>query len=616
MFQFIRPYLGWIAISIALSLIIVSLEGLSYWFSGSLVQALFSPDELAVTKPAALSFKTYNLYLKYLTYQLIGSGDKFDMLKMICMAVALTFLFKNLFDYAKGLLLCMLNLRIIADIRNFLYKHLLMLPVSYFDRNKSGEMISLVVNDVANLNNSMTSTFDKLLIEPIRLIFCCTMIFIINPKFALTILVILPVLALFINQIGKVIRRRSTRSMEAQAGLLSVLHETVNGIRAVKMFNMNAVEYTRFAEETKKFNRTSFRTAIASSVSSPIIETIGAFTVVVLLWFGGRVVLAEKGFNAGDFVQFLLFIFAAYRPLKAIGGIYGTIQSGFASADRVFKLIDTPREPLLPITEERLPTFTKTIQFTNVSFSYPECEPQVLRDINITATKGQIIAIVGSSGSGKSTILDLLPRFYRVTSGAILIDGENIDDLDLAGLRHLFGIVAQDTILFNETVFNNIAYSGGENVSEARVIEAAKASNAWEFIEKMPNGLSTIIGERGIMLSGGQRQRLSIARALLKNSPILILDEATSALDTESERLVQGAINNLMQNRTTFVVAHRLSTVTHADLILVLENGQIVEQGTHENLLKHNKRYRQLYDMQFAPVNAGVLTASAQSKTA
>jgi subfamily B ATP-binding cassette protein MsbA len=365
------------------------------------------------------------------------------------------------------------------------------------------------------------------------------------------------------------------------------------------MFNMHDFETAKFKNENRLFKQRNFRTIIVQAVSGPVIEILGVTVVIVLLWYGGREVLQNGRFGAEDFVRFLIFLFSTFAPLKALTDINNTLQRGFAAAERVFSALDSPAEPLAPVTAASIPAFSREISFSHVNFTYPGCGEEVLHDINFMLPKGNIVALVGSSGSGKSTLLDLLPRFYPVTDGVISIDGKDLRAMDLAGLRSLFGIVAQETVLFNESVRANIAY-GLSDISTEAVISAAKAAQAWEFIEKMPRGLDTVIGERGVMLSGGQRQRLSIARALLRNPPILILDEATSSLDTESERLVQEAINSLVQNRTVLVVAHRLSTIRHADMILVLDKGSIVERGTHDELLRKNGRYKQLHDIQFA----------------
>jgi subfamily B ATP-binding cassette protein MsbA len=527
--------------------------------------------------------------------------------------MALSFLLKNIFLYLKAITMYRLNLSVVRDMRNRLFAHSLALPVSYYDRTKSGNVVSLIVNDVTSINNSMTSTFDKIIVEPLRLLFFVGTLFVINYKFTLAVFLIFPALGFLITLIGRTVRRRSKRVMEHLSSLLSILNETVSGIRIVKIFGTQGAESEKFKTENNRFVRQSFRSNYIGALASPITEVMGVIVVVILLWYGGNQVLRSGGFGAEDFTRFLVFLFSVFTPLKEISKLNTTLQTGFASADRVFSALDSPIETLgaenetgsLKTTERRVkpaaaqPVFNDKIEFSNVSFAYPGCEETVLKDICFEIKRGSAAALVGSSGSGKSTTLDLLPRFYDITSGRISIDGADIRAMDLAGLRKLFGIVAQETFLFNDTIAANIAY-GLPGAGRDAIAAAANAANAWEFIEKLPNGLDTVIGERGVMLSGGQRQRLSIARALLLNPPILILDEATSSLDTESERLVQAAINNVMENRTVLVVAHRLSTIRHADQILVLESGKIVERGTHEELLAKNMRYKYFYDIQFS----------------
>jgi subfamily B ATP-binding cassette protein MsbA len=604
MIGYATAYWPLIALSLTLSFLVVIFEGISLWFGASLVNTLFVPSAAPV-QPAQFSIATVNEWLKYYTWFVIRRESPLGSLKVVCLLMAAAFFLKNILIYAKSLVMALLNLRIIRDMRDQLFGHVLKLPVSYFDRSKSGNIISLVVNDVAIINESMTSTFDKLFSEPMRVAFFVTVLFIINVKLTLAVFIVFPVLGFLIAKIGQAVRRRSKRVLETLAGLLSILHETVGGIRAVKMFNMNEFEEGKFKNENGQFLHRSFRSVKVSSVSSPMTEALGVVVVIILLWYGGQQVLRSHGFGAEDFVRFLFFLFSVFAPLKTLGNINNTLQRGFAAADRVFTILDSPIEPIGAVKPGMVPEFKSAIAVSHVNFTYPNCVEEVLHDIDFTLEKGSIIALVGSSGSGKSTLLDLLPRFYPVTSGVVTVDGKDINAIDLAGLRSLFGIVSQETVLFNETVRNNIAY-GMTNASPDEVVQAAKAAQAWEFIEKMPAGLDTVIGERGVMLSGGQRQRLAIARALLLNPSVLILDEATSSLDTESEKLVQEAINALMIRRTALVVAHRLSTIRHADMILVLDKGCIVERGTHEELLRLCKRYKYLHDIQFADRPASV----------
>jgi len=621
MLGYLRPYAALIAAALVFALLAVAFEGLSLWFSASLVQTIFDHTALEVSKPE-YSIANVNDILKYWTYLFINAKGPLVALQIVCGLMSLSFLFKNFFIYLKSVVMTRLNLSVVRDMRNELFAHALALPVSYYDRTRSGNVISLVVNDVTSINNSMTSTFDKIIVEPLRLVFFTTMLFLINYKFTLAIFVIFPALGFLITLIGRTVRRRSKRVMEHMASLLSILHETVNGIRIVKIFGTHDAESRKFREENSRFVRQSFRSSYIGALASPITEVMGVVVVVILLWYGGRQVLGADGFGAEDFTRFLVFLFSIFTPLKEIGKLNTTLQTGFASAERVFAALDSAVEGEVDVSiggnnsgssvdgngggsaSNKNAALTKTsfdnnITFSNVNFNYPGCEETVLKDISFEIKKGSVAALVGSSGSGKSTTLDLLPRFYDITGGEICIDGVDIREMGLANLRKLFGTVSQETFLFNDTVASNISY-GMPNAPRESVISAAKSANAWEFIEKLPGGLDTVIGERGVMLSGGQRQRLSIARALLLNPPILILDEATSSLDTESERLVQAAINNVMENRTVLVVAHRLSTIRHADMILVLENGMVVERGTHEELLAKNSRYKYFHDIQFA----------------
>lgn len=606
MLKYLFVYWPWIIISVSLSFLVVTFEALSLWFGASVVQTIFKPDGMILVRPDVTFHNlgtSLNALLKYYTILVIQRENPFDSLKIVCVIMAFTFFMKNALTYSKSLVTSRLNLNIIRDMRNQLYDHSMRLPVTYFDRSKSGNMMSLIQNDVQSINASMTGTFDKLFTEPMRIIAFVALLFIINAKLTLAVFVIFPVMGFLISSIGKSVRRRSKRVLEYMSELLSILHETIGGIRAVKMFNMNDAEAKKFATENDKFIHHSYKSSSIASLSSPLTEVLGVVAVIILLWYGGHQVLAAKGFGAEDFVKFLLFLFSIFTPLKTLTNINNTLQQGFAAAERVFAALDSKPEILQPLKPGNIPSFQESIEFKHVHFTYPGCTDEVLNDLNITIKKGSIVALVGSSGAGKSTILDLVPRFYEISSGNILIDGVDVKTMDLVGLRHLFGIVSQETVLFNETVFKNIAY-GLPDAKYDQVKSAALAANAWEFIERMPSGLDTVIGERGVMLSGGQRQRLSIARALLRNPPVLILDEATSALDTESEQFVQTAINTLIENRTALVVAHRLSTIRHADTIIVLENGRIVEQGPHQELLALGKRYKYFHDIQFASLIA------------
>lgn len=598
MLSYLRPYAFLFVFSLALSWVIVGLEGLSLWLSAPLVKTLFLPD---ATPPILPDLKIANAYglLKYYTYTTLQRYDPTTALKFVCLFMALAFLAKNFVTYAKHLIVGRLNLCIDRDLRNDVYRHALTLPITYYDRNSTANITAFVVRDVNSVNQSLTTTLDKLILDPFRVMFFLVMLMMISIKLTLVIIVVLPILSFVIWTIGTTVRRRSRKMLKVFSGLVAILGEVVSGIRIVKMFSMERSEQKKFEAESQQFVTRSFRAYVVSSLSGPITETLGVIVAALLLWYGGREVLSGRGISPEDFMLFLIYVFSCFKPLKSLTSINSVLQTGFASADRVFGLLDTPPEKLPEPATASAPELREGIEFRDVHFTYPATTDEVLHGVSFTIKRGQVIALVGPSGSGKSTILDLLPRFYEIQSGAIFIDGVDVRQLDLPVLRRHFGTVAQETVLFNDTVLGNISY-GVPGATQEQVVACAKAANAWEFIEKLPQGLQTIVGERGTLLSGGQRQRLAIARALLRNPPVLILDEATSSLDTESERLVQQAVNTLMQSRTVLVVAHRLSTIRHADQILFLENGSIVERGTHEQLYAGSGRYRRLHDMQFA----------------
>ncbi len=602
MLGYVRPYLHWLFFSVLLSLCIVAAESVSLWTVGTLTEVLFNPDKSHVTSHA-FSWNELNSFLKAWFYSLVHSSKPHITLMRVCLIFLVSFFLKDLFIYIKSLVVAFLNLRVVRDVRNSLYSHTLRLPVSYFDQNKSGNVMSIVLNDVQRINAAMTNTISKLVTEPIRLVTFIVLLLIINFKMTLLVFLIYPILGYVIVRIGKTVKRRSKRVLNDMAGLVSVLRETIAGVRIVKMFNMNEAETAKFHQENNKFVHSSFRSRKVRALTSPLTETLGICMAVGLLWYGGREVLSHKGMTAEDFVRYLTLLIFSYQPWKALGGINNTIQSGLAAADRIFGILDMPAEQVFPAQSRHVPCFNRAISFQDVCFTYPGTQKQVLHHISLTVEKGEVVALVGASGAGKSTMLDLLARFYEVNQGSIRIDDQDIRDVDVASLRRLYGIVTQQTVLFNDTVYNNIGY-GVSHASIDQVVEAAKAANAHEFITQLAEGYQTFIGENGVMLSGGQCQRISIARALLKNPSVLIFDEATSSLDTESEKLVQSAIQRLMKNRTTLVVAHRLSTVQHADNIVVMDQGRIVEVGDHRTLLAQQGRYKQLYDMQFADPGA------------
>ncbi len=596
--SFVKPYSGQLALALVASLFYVIFNSASIWLTASLIDTIFKDEPVASqVETAPQTHMNLNQVLKQKTKQLIYRDNPVDTLKVLCIVILATFLFKNVFFYIQGLSMGFVNLKIIQDLRDRLYEKLNVLSMSFFDKNRAGNLSSILINDVTSVKNSIANSFTKLLIQPINILVMVGLLFVISWQLSLVAIIVIPVSAFFIVKIGQSIRRKSRRINVQIADVMTILHEMLNNVRIVKAFATEDYENERFQKSNLRHFFLEFRRTKLSALTSPINEVLGVGIGVILLWYGGLQVLHHQALTSEDFIRFIIILFAMLQPLKSMSGVNNVIQNGLAAAERIFGILDSPVDIQDKPNAKELTEFNHSIVYQDVSFRYEN--EWVLRDINFEIAKGQVIAFVGPSGAGKSTIVDLLPRFYEVNSGAITVDGHDVRDLTQKSLRQLLGIVTQETILFNDTIAYNIAY-GMEDVSQEAIEEAARAANAYEFITRMPRGFETQIGDRGVKLSGGQRQRLSIARALLKNPPILILDEATSSLDTESEQLVQSAIDQLMHERTTLVIAHRLSTVIHADLIIVLEDGRIVERGDHQTLLEQNGVYKRLYDIQFA----------------
>jgi len=578
----------------------VLLNTITLWITASLINNILSDFNKLVGEQfqfASSSSLTLNEKLKYWTNGLILRDTAKETLQVLCVSILIIFLLKNVFLYLKNITLTIVQFRLITELRNKLYIHFHKLSLSFFNQHKSGELTSIVVNDVANMRQALTIGFQRIFVEPINIIAFTALLFIISWKLALIAITIIPLAGLVIVNISRSIRRKSRRTAVKIAGITNILTETLTSMRVVKAFSMEDYEVDRFSNETRNYYNLIFRRARLRSLAPPITETMGVIIGVALLWVGGTEVLNAQGLTSEDFIRFILIMFSGLQPIRSLSNVFAEIQVGAASAERVFVILDNPPTIVDEFDAVIIDTFEDKIQINDVSFKY-ESDDTVLKNISFEIEKGSAVALVGSSGAGKSTLADLIPRFYDVNQGAIEIDGQDIRHVTLNSLRRLMGIVTQETILFNDTIKANIAY-GQKDVDDKQVIAAATAANALEFIEELPEGLDTVIGEKGVKLSGGQRQRLAIARAIMKNPPILILDEATSALDTESERLVQEALGTLMTDRTVLVIAHRLSTVTNADKIIVLEKGQIKEMGTHDELIQKNGLYSNLYNVQF-----------------
>lgn len=505
---------------------------------------------------------------------------------------------KGVCFYAGTYLVNLAGFGVITDLRNELYGSVLRRSVAFFQKHTTGSLISTIVNDIDKIQFATSQVLAEFLQQFFSLIFIAAVVVALGGKFAWVLLVFVPFIVFSAGRLGRQVRSATRKGQDRLAEIQNILHETFTGNRIVKAFGMEGSETSRFHGAARRLLKANMRSVAAAAVSSPMMDIFGAVAISLLLLLGRDQIKANV-FTPGTFVAFIFAVFKLYEPVRKFAGFYNNFQQALGASSSVFLFMDADDEVKEKPRALALPAFHREIAFEHVSFSYNDGDQRdVLRDIDLRVHAGEVLAIVGSSGSGKSTLVHLLPRFFDVTGGAIRIDGHDLREVTLSSLRSQIGIVAQDTILFNDTVRNNIAY-GQAHASQQRVMEAAKAAFAHDFISAMPEGYNTVIGERGFRLSGGERQRLSIARALLKNAPILVLDEATSALDTESERMVQQALHNLMVGRTVFVIAHRLSTVRRADRIVVLENGAISDMGSHEDLLTRLGTYRRLYELQF-----------------
>ena len=599
--QLLFHFWPYIFISSLAAIVFVFLNTASIWLTASLINNILADFDKIVQAQAEWAGKaglTLNEKLKYWTNVLILRETPLESLKILCLSILTVFFIKNIFLYIKNILLRIVELKLVKEIRDRLFKHIQTLSLGYFNRQHTGSITSIVMNDVEQLQIALAVVFQRLFVEPINILTFVALLFIISWKLALIAIIIIPLAGIAIFSIGRSIRRKSRRTQAKIAEIMQILTETVTSIRIVKAFVNEKEEVKNFTRESKHYFKLLLKRARLDLIAGPTTETFGVIIGVVLLWYGGMEVLAQKGVSAEDFIRFILILFSILGPIKQLSNVNLKIQIGAASAERIFGLLDTPPEIVEDPDPVELDVFNNAIEFDQIHFEYSDADERVLDGVSFTIKKGEIVALVGPSGSGKSTIADLIPRFFDVSKGALRIDGNNVRKISFSSLRGSMGIVTQEVILFNDTIRKNIAY-GQSDVTEEAIQKAAEAANALEFIKQTPDGFDTLIGERGVNLSGGQKQRLAIARALLKNPPILILDEATSALDTESEKMVQKAIEVLMKDRTVLVIAHRLSTVQNADKIVVLDKGKILEVGSHNELYEKGGLYRRLYDIQF-----------------
>lgn len=604
--RYVKGYWGYASLNILFNIlsVIFSLFSLAMLFP--FLQVLLFADDDMLRKTIEKGIPSFTLSaasitdnVNYYLAKVITEQGKLDALVYICLFVIINIFLKNLFRYLGMFFVAPIRINVVRDMRNKMFGKILQLPLSYYSEERKGDIMSRMTTDVQEIEWSIMKSLESIFREPVTIVMYLGTMIVVSPQLSLFSLILLPISGLLIGRIGKSLRRSSTQQKEKIGLLISLMEETLGGLRIIKGFNAEKNVNRRFHDVNQEYTGVSLKIQRKVDLASPISEFLGVTVLVTVLYFGGKLVLGADPSINGSILIFYIAIFSQLlQPAKSFTEAYYSVQKGLASAERIDKILDAE----VSIRDAENPTpltkFEKEIEYKNVSFAYREGEVGwVLDNVNLKIQKGKTIALVGQSGSGKTTLADMLPRFYDTTKGEILVDGVPIKNTKLNELRALMGIVTQESILFNDTVYNNIAF-GIDNVTEQQVIDAAKIANAHEFITQMPFGYQTNIGDRGNKMSGGQRQRISIARAVLKNPPILILDEATSALDTESERLVQDALNKLMQNRTSVVIAHRLSTIQHADEIIVMQKGEIIERGTHAELITKSGTYKKLHDLQ------------------
>jgi subfamily B ATP-binding cassette protein MsbA len=600
--SYTRPYGKFIPAYLSYTLLAIVFGLLNFTLLKPLFDVIFeqvAPASLESfrTKPAfSLSLDYFIALFNHLFLQVSETYGKFGTLLFVCVIIVGSVFLSNLFTYLSGVVLAQVRAQVIKEMRRDIYDKVSHLHLGYFTNERKGDLISKMTNDIQEVENTIVQSLRVIFREPATILLYFGVLFFMSVPLTLFTILIIPISGAIIGGITKRLKKTAIQSQQSLGRIVTILDETLGGMRVVKAFNGEHFVKGKFDQETDFYSDVNVSMAKKNELAGPISQFLGVSVVAGILVYGGNLVLSgASSLSASNFITYIIIFTQVLNPAKEISRAMSSIQRGIASADRIFEVIDTPNQVTAPTAPKSFGQFAQKIEFKDVSFAYGT--HSVLSNINFTLEKGKTIALVGPSGGGKSTLADLVPRFYDPTAGQILIDGIDLRELSTEALRSQLGIVTQESILFNDTVYNNIAF-GLAGITESQVVEAAKIANAHEFISKLEQGYQSSIGDRGSKLSGGQRQRLSIARAVLKNPPILILDEATSALDSESELLVQEAITKLMSNRTTLVIAHRLSTIQHADEILVIDKGQVVQRGTHAELMEQKGLYQKLSTIQ------------------
>ena len=597
-FRYIKRYPGLVAAYFSFNILSVIFSVVSLGLLAPFLMLIFRQGDVLKVVEGNKGFNPIDYFKTYISQMIEEPGGAVKALTLICFIIFVAILLKNFFAYLSMYYLNPIRNRILNDMRTTMYKKILQLPIGFFSDRRKGDIMARFANDLNDVEVSTISVLESLFREPIMIIGYFTYLVILSPQLTLFLVLFLPVAGFILGRVGRSLKKKNQKVLQQFSNMFSTIEETLGGIRVIKAFNAEKKVQQKFDEQTDAIYHLKNRANRRRDLASPLSETMGVTAVLCILFYGGRLILANDsglGLLASDFITYIAFFSQLIQPLKGLSTASFNIQKGAASIERIEHLIQMPVLIQDAPGAKTLESFEEAIELKNVSFSYEDVT--VLKNINLRIPKGKTVALVGSSGAGKSTLADLVPRFIDASEGEVLIDGINIKNYTLNSIRNQMGIVTQDAILFNDSIANNIAL-GVTNADADSIAQAAKIANAHQFILQKEEGYDTNVGERGMKLSGGERQRMTIARAVLKNPPILILDEATSSLDTESERLVQDAIYNLMSHRTSIVIAHRLSTIRHADEIVVLQQGEIVERGTHDSLIRQNGFYKRLVDMQ------------------